>query len=364
MSRKSSRPVAFMSVKTQFDNLGDVLINRELALALANRAETYIDFSRCPSSFRAAMNVEAHPNIRSLVRLGSVRLLYTVISKRLSGRPCFYFLNPGGLGGKELTAKQSLTASAYNIVLLALKRIGVKNCIVGVSYDRLMKRNRWVTAVRHAAMHVVAVRDNLSVANLKRDGVRVDQVVPDLSFLSFSGKHIAPNRSAIAFSFRFDKSDADAIESFVLQTAEKHQARRLKFVAQVARDAKPMHAIAERVAATGLVVESVDGWASFDITNDAYHDTAVVYSNRLHALLMAAYVGATPIAVVAPHANEKIVGLFSDLGLSRLIHYLGESIPEGVAATEPLEGGVIEVERQKVEDFFDRLIRSASVGRT
>lgn len=358
MSASSSRsPVAFMSVKTQFDNLGDVLINRELALALSARARTVIDFSRCPPAFRQAMAVEGLLNIEVVDGLGSLKLFIALISARLRGQPCYYFLNPGGLGGREMSPRQTLSASIYNVLLWFFAVIGVRVCLVGASFDPMQKRARFVMKTRLRNLFLIAVRDQLSIGHLRDDGVRVDGLVPDLSFLAFQPERLpAGDRPALAFSFRFDKGDETTFDAFVLDIAGRQAPGRvLKFVAQVARDGEPMQRLAERVAAHGFEARYVGCWTDIDQVNQSYADCSAIYSNRLHALLMATYVGAAPVAVVSGKANRKIEGIFGDLGLSDNLHRLGDAVSASVEQPRAAPKSLLLKEKSTVNRFFDRL---------
>lgn len=354
-------PVAFMSVKTQFDNLGDVLINRELALALSRRGRTLVDFSRCPPAFRQAMAVDGLPNVEGLDRFGSIRLFLALLRARIEGRECFYFLNPGGLGGREFSPRQTVSASIYNLLLAVFGLIGVKVCLVGASFDPLKPRARAVMKTRLRNLFLIAVRDRLSIAHLEADGLRVDGLVPDLSFLAYAGPRDPEGRPAVAFSFRFDKGDETAFDAFVLAVAAGQGAGTpLKFVAQVARDAEPMRRLAERIAAAGHAARYLGCWTDLPTVDGYYADCRVIYSNRLHALLMATYFGVTPVAVVSGSANRKIEGIFADLGVERLVHRLGDPVGPALLAPDPVPDAALAREKAAGERFFDRLYAGAS----
>lgn len=350
--------IAFLSIKTQFDNLGDALINRELCLLAADRVETFVDFSRAPASFRKSMQIDGYQNLRVFKRLGFLKLLGEMLRNRLYGRRCVFFLNPGGLGGKKLPPKSLVSAMIYNVLLGALRCIGVRICQVGISFDPLGRPERFVVGWRRRLLHSFTVRDRSSFDYLNRIGIAVDELVPDLSFnLCTDNLPAKAERGSIAFSFRFDgkaeESDiTDAVHKVMKKFGASHE---YLFVVQVARDEAGMRRLHASCIENGLRAQLFICHDNIDELSKRYLSCKAIFSNRLHALLLAAHSGASPYAMISRGKQPKIEGMFNDLGIQdRLLFLDKESISTPVIT--PFESDRFVAERRRLHDYFDRML--------
>jgi|GEM_PF-452002 len=353
-------PAAFLSIKTQFDNIGDALINRELCRLVASRADTWVDFSRAPENFERAMGVSSLPNLTTLRRWGFARLLREIIRQRLSGRACYLFLNPGGLGGSRLSLKGRLSATTYNILLSAMRIAGVRICHAGISFDPMRAPELLIARWRRRLLHSFTVRDSLSLRYVDSVGMPADSIVPDLSFNLYSAPVPSANapRRHIAFSFRFDgKSTNDAIKHAVRRVIETNGADcEYLFVAQVSRDMsgmKRLSAIATEAGAAARVISCVD---DIDGLCDVYSTCRAIFSNRLHALLMAAHAGAIPFALISRGQQPKIEGMFEDLGLGQWL--IDVDAVADWQMPEEFDRNVLEAQCVALQSHFDTLLQS------
>jgi len=353
-------PAVFLSIKTQFDNLGDALINRELCRLVSARAETWVDFSRAPADFERAMGVSELPDLKVLRQLGFLRLFIAMLRQRIAGRRCYLFLNPGGLGGNRLSTKSRLSASLYNILLCGLRWSGVRVCHVGISFDAMHAPELRIARWRRRQLHFFAVRDRSSQCYVDSVEMHADAIVPDLSFNLY--REPAPcgggEREHIAFSFRFDgKSSVESIKEAVrrtIETAGRH--REYLFIAQVSRDTTGMEELrrlASDLGARARLVVCVD---DIDALCRLYATCRAIYSNRLHALLMAAYSGATPLAMVSRGKQPKIEGIFNDLGLASLLLDIDD--PSGWHVPNEAGAGrnLLASEYGTLQEHFDRVL--------
>lgn len=318
------KAAVFLSVHTQFENAGDALIVRELINLAADIAPTFVDLSRCPSSFRSTLNLGALPNVVAFEHLGTGRLLAQMLRSRLSGHRTVYFLAPGGRGG-ELTVRGYVKAHVTNALLGLFSSLGVRVCHIGVSYDRLGPRHIAALRRRSRILAHHAVRDEVTRDHLSTNGIRVDAVIPDLALNRFQHEHVTSGAgsNALALSFRRDKypeRETEILEAVgrILETLEPDTTVRI--VSQVARDDSFMSRLYDHITshfdingALHLCSSSIDDCRS------AYSGCEQIYSNRLHALLLAASVGATPIGIIDRERDAKIVGVFEGLGRDDLL---------------------------------------------
>lgn len=357
----NKKTTAFLSINTQFDNLGDALINRELCRLVADRVDTFIDFSRAPKSFELSMGVTGSPGV-TIVRSGFKGLLATLLKRRLAGERCYLFLNPGGLGGIRLPWKARLSAMIYNIILGGLAALGVRICHVGISYDQMPTVERFIAKWRRHSLYSFCVRDDLSFNYVDSIGMPSDKIVPDLSFnvshpLGDELRTDEINRDKIAFSFRFDGKAADSmIESVVRSVIGTHgNESEYLFVSQVARDTAGMRGLLFACQREGITARLVD--CSKDISEllTVYTSCKAIYSNRLHALLLAAHAGAVPYALIARGSQPKIEGMFTDLGMSKNIVFIDDE-QSSIPSVTPIDWKAFETARQELNAYFDELL--------
>lgn len=354
--RRSARAWTFLSVSTQFENVGDALIVRELVRLAAERSHTVVDLSRCPPEFRSTLNLEAIRGVSVFNEGGTRRLITELVRKRLTRRPCYWFLVPGGRGG-EVSRGRALKMAASTLALAALRLIGTRICHAGVSYDGLGPRHARLVRWRSRLLHSHAVRDARSHDHLRDLGIRVDAVVPDLALNLFeSDTPPHERRSALAISLRLDKypeqrAELEWLVGNIVDLATG--VRKVKFVAQVRRDAPFMKELA---AAARDKVEAEYHMCHDDIEAclEVYADCERIYSNRLHALLMAMSRGAVPVAVVHGERDVKIRGVLEDLGLDAAILPLGEGEVE-LAAIDPARVHEVAAARVAVHRYFNEL---------
>ena len=315
-----SQVQSFVRLRTQFDNVGDALITRELMRQIAARSDVWADASNCPAAFVA--EVTAVPgNVRIVKRFGSAQLYVRLVLAALAGRRCFHFLLPGGLTGEKSRAA-AMRAQVQTTVLGLLRHLGVTTCQVGASCTNLGPRYRGVIAARSRVLDAHYVRDSGTRAYLSTFGAHVDGIVPDLALGLYRLPHANDaRRSWAALSFRLDgpRGRQTGRITALADAVARHQlaAGRCKVVSQVRRDDVPMRALAGELARRhpSLEVEFVPV-DSIDACVRAYEDVHTLFSNRLHALLVAAYAGAVPVAVIDAQLDAKVSGLFDELGLA------------------------------------------------
>lgn len=354
-----SNAIAFMSIKTQFENLGDALINRELATLISDRVPLCLDLTRSPASFHATMNVRLLNNT-TLLTSSRGQLLSDMTRCALSGQDCYFFLNPGGLGGGVGDHPRAFASSlVYNLILLLLNRVGVRICMVGVSFETMTLRERLVAKFRRNICHSFAVRDKASARYLTTLGICPDDVVPDLSFNLY--RQQPPDSFsrdfATAMSFRTDRgAGLEVVLEFATRVVERHApGSRHAIVSQVSRDERGMQLLHQKLAQRF----GSDRIVYFDIHDNIsaasalYSRVSGLYSNRLHALLLGSHAGATPLALGAHTVENKISALFDDLGLSDHLFDFRETI---VRLPQPLDPQVASNELRRLNNYFDRLL--------
>jgi hypothetical protein len=344
----------FFSIRTQFDNLGDALINRELLRLCAGFARVELDLSRCPPGFRrevlgeeslsfgrsacGAPTGEGRCPSRSPGYLetrergggalglhgGILRLMGAMLRVRLRGRRAVWFLSPGGYVGE--IGWGELARRLPNLLLLALFRlIGVRICLVGVSYERLGPRHLWLLRLRGRLLHVHCPRDRRSLDYARAQGLRPQRILPDLAMNLFGPPPRPGPAERVALAFRTDQRQTQAE---VVAALARWLARGLPgeteflLVAQVARDLPGMRRLQEVLRAEGRGAELV-ACETLEQCEAAYDRCGLVIGNRLHALLIGGSRGCRMLACVEGTSNAKLRGLFEALGLQAQLLDMG-----------------------------------------
>ncbi len=301
----------FFSIRTQFDNLGDALINRELLRLCAGAAQVELDLSRCPPAFRRQLLPD---DIALKEHAGTARLLLALLRTRLRGARAQWFLSPGGYLGE--IGWPELLRRVPNLLLLALFRlIGVRICLVGVSYERLGPRHLWLLRLRGRLLHAHHTRDRRSLEYARAQGLRPQGILPDLAMNLFDRERPAGPADHVALSFRTDQQPGqEEAVAGLLRRLNLPEGTAFLLVAQVARDVPGLRRLEQRLRAEGRQAELV---VCDDLRQceDAYDRCGMVIGNRLHALLVGGSRGCRMLACVQGDLNEKLRGLFVELGL-------------------------------------------------
>lgn len=357
----TGRKRAFCSIKTQFENVGDALIVRELISLIAARQPITVDLSRCPPEFRKTLGIDSNGQV-SVVARGFPALIWQMLKVRFSGERCTYFLIPGGLGGEKSRA-HAAKARVFNLILRGMKIAGIRACQVGVSYERLGTRHIGILKSRTRILYRHMVRDTLTQTYAGGLGLKVDGVLPDMAFNLFrSPVARAADRPSLAFSFRVDKSASQetAISAFIERVCRlAGKDSRFKFISQVGRDDRFMREMADKINDLGLgAADFVSCSDDIDACQEAYADCKALYSNRLHGLMLAMSAGATPFALIDDTVDRKILGIFQDAGWSSQIHPLGgtltdQEITASFAPSEPVQGSA---QVAQLDAFFDQIL--------
>jgi polysaccharide pyruvyl transferase WcaK-like protein len=184
-------------------------------------------------------------------------------------------------------------------------------------------------------------------------------VVPDLSFNLYQKPHSydIPRGIVSAFSFRTDHGLpvallAEYAEKIIAASPAESQHAVLS---QVGRDSQGMRELHTHLCRRfgEWRVHYVEVESSLDTACQWYSKIERIYSNRLHALLLAASCGALPIAVLPSRRHVKVRALFDDLGLSSNVVDLEND--SGNAPRE-LSWTMGNLEYQRLKSYFDRLL--------
>lgn len=307
---------SFFSIKTQFENVGDALINRELIKLAASQSDVVVDVSRCDKNFADDVLHSLQDRVK-VVGGGFFGLLLSMLVSRLAGKKCYYYLSPGGYFG-DVRGAYFAGKILNTLVLATLSILGIRICHAGVSYERMGGGFSRIIRLRSRILFRHFVRDQLSLQIGSALGFRIDGVLPDLAFNIFDetqeDRHV---RDGIVFSFRVDQDSGQraSVEAFI-KICDQFYPTEVPFIfyAQVGRDVDPMRALADDLRGrTNRSVEFHSVLGSIEASLNFLSMYEFVATNRLHVMLMAASGGTKVLATSYKNFNEKLVGITSDL---------------------------------------------------
>lgn len=341
-----NRPIAYIRFDTQFENLGDALINRELVRLVSPHCDVVADVSKAPESFVSALDLSPSGGKRCYSRNIKLRAIWSALMRRR----VYYFFMPGGKFGEmslPTFIRRMLGLAPY--ILLSL--LGVRFIQVGASFERIGPRHALYLRARNCIMHRFYVRDPASLKLLGEKQVCVDGILPDLAFNIFGSDSRSSDVSTICYSFRVDQYPEQLEDSWSVMkevTKELHALGIDPLVimtAQVERDIPGMQILQKRMseligADVKLEIETTD----IEKISRTYASCDLVISNRLHVLLLGGASCGRAVAV-QDLASNKVSALFLGQGRDDLIARKG-SVSTAVrsAVHAPLQFGLVREE--------------------
>ena len=325
----SQRPVVYFSLQTQFENLGDCIINELVIRELARHSRLKIIQRRAPTwlldRLRALPEVEIY---------GSKRKWFGDLLRRMASRtPIVFAFKPGHY--LSSSKAKSLAYSAALVAFCGLCRIqGGKVIRSGVSLDRFGALQSRLQAVLGRLHTSYGVRDQASLDYARSLGAVSAHYSPDMAFLladaeATSGligtKLITAEvaRPKLSLSFRKqgpmkESSYVESLTAAIGTSAAEHDLRPV-VVEQVTFDRELAQNLSNLLSCPVVRFEQSEQSVRGIFAN--YAESRVVVSNRLHSLLFGWTAGAIPIPLVENSPHSKIVELFKHLNLTELLHF-------------------------------------------
>ena len=325
----SQRPVVYFSLQTQFENLGDCIINELVIRELAKHSRLKIIQRRAPTwlldRLRALPEVEIY---------GSKRQWFGDLLRRMASRtPIVFAFKPGHY--LSSSKAKSLAYSAALVAFCGLCRIqGGKVIRSGVSLDRFGALQSRLQAALGRLHTSYGVRDQASLDYARSLGAVSAHYSPDMAFLladaeATSGligsKLITAEvaRPKLSLSFRKqgpmkESSHVESLTAAIGTCAAEHELRPV-VVEQVTFDRELAQTLSNLLSCPVVRFEQSEESVRGIFAN--YAESRVVVSNRLHSLLFGWTAGAIPIPLVENSPHGKIVELFKHLNLTELLHF-------------------------------------------
>lgn len=334
MLRNTMKNKIFYQAITQFENTGDLLINKSLLELIDGYGDLIINDKGVPEWYLQDLGVSTASRLSTMTTASfTPYLIFRVIKAAFDNEEQIFLISgPGHFYGNSLKKTIKNYISGFLFAFLRLLGCNIIKC--GISLGPLSKRLGASEVFRSRFYKDYFIRDTLSLDLAKHIGIKNYQYMPDLAWAYNAGKNPTQNgenhTTTLFFSFResvIEEADAKGaylkllisslhafLEEFtVLKTNVKlvigYQVDRDKKVCELLYDEfKDHYAIEYNATRIGI--------------NDAatvYRDVDFVLSNRLHVLLFASKFKTVPICVTDVEKHIKIKGIFEDSGLEDLL---------------------------------------------
>lgn len=289
------------------DDLGDQFIMKALADSLSGYGRLLIR-KQCPD-FLSGIPVDRNGLQSKLKR----------IVTNLGGSVVFDVLPPGAVLRKSASKEKNRVAGGARETLwnrlTKAKRISLGRSVIPDSDHSWCQQVDWI-----------GLRDNASIAAIKGAGIQHVGYFPDLAFLveMLPGLPRRGSLGKIGFSFRSEipeRKNDDVEYSDMVRQATACISQYLRSIEQ--GQVFAFHQVTEDASYTARLADENDftlhqAPITLDSYQDFYQEFDVVFSNRLHCLLMGALRGAIPIAVTTQE-HTKIVSLYETIGWENLL---------------------------------------------
>ena len=319
-------PAFFINAKTQHENLGDAVITRELIGLARQHGPVSVLVASVPEHFRQTLGLkEGEATLTAsqfVMRLLKAAMLKRVRGERVTGA-VFYLLNPGGFEG-EFSVGQSLRQCGLVAAYVVMRLLGIQLMRIGCSLGPFGPRRLLIERLKTLLLNHFTARDPISIEYAQASKLGRPVYFPDLAFLlpvpdQQRNVGVSP---VIGISFRQSKGDPqydakiDAMLLRLVATAPKDT--RYLVVTQVGFDHQRNMELAQRIGIASQC-DFINVASDLDAAGAAYRRADIVFSNRLHVLLIAMRQGARTIGILDRDKNRKIVGIFELIGLGHSI---------------------------------------------
>lgn len=317
----------YVSLKTQFENMGDLLINREMIKLLSLHGDVYINCSSAPSDFIEKILPDIQNKCIQLnTKLDLIGFYLKAVLGIFSTKNKYVFAqNPGGYGG-EISEKIMSRKKINSKIKATLTLFGVDFVAFGISYDKIGPRHISILKGQYQFYKKHYVRDQRSYEFCVKNGIKCDGILPDLAFNLNYKPQLTTSSNNIVLSFRELESqtlDCLLIESIirnVTHLCKETGSKNISIIYQVTFDKDFSEKIAEALRFDkSLTIEVIDLTKSITENLNTYSKAKYTLTNRLHVLLMSMSVGSKSYALTHPVKNEKLVNLLNSENLGKSI---------------------------------------------
>ncbi|MDX1766550.1 MAG: polysaccharide pyruvyl transferase family protein [Arenibacter troitsensis] len=308
-------------VATQYDNLGDLIINKCLIDELTRYVDLYVDSHNISDDFIKCFELNDKVNFLKKnygFSFKDLTLLKYLLSEKIKFE--YLFKSPGPVGfTKPSGINDRIRGFVFNQIFKTTRNKGCKSFVIGseITLKNDFETKGYRKFSKYFYHHLVRSKANVDL--LKSIGIDQAEYIPDLCFLLYDKISRISNRTKVGISFR-DLQD-DKLNENIVQSVKIYvdyylkKGKKVVFFYQVNRDyayTKKLFSAYKDVVGVSFIEECL----SFeDIIT--YSDFETVMSNRLHVLLLGFIHNSLTVPLINDNAStNKIKGIYRSIGSS------------------------------------------------
>ncbi|MBX2921987.1 MAG: polysaccharide pyruvyl transferase family protein [Chitinophagaceae bacterium] len=321
------RKLVFFQGNTQYENTGDVLINKSFIVLIKKYAQLIINDKEMPDWYVASLGLTKEECISDR---GSHFYLYlagkALMSRLGVAKNTVYLI--GGAPGHEFGSSVSKAVKNFIIAILyfILRVCGAQIFRLGFSIGPIGKAVGVSEKFRSVFMNQYFVRDSLSLSLCHQIGINKARFFPDLAWLYQPNRTTSFTKNKIVLSFRHsvldESSDDQYLERlkanlfFMLQSvSEKYS---IEVLYQVKRDLEFCGKLYDELKNV-MPVTFRQEQVTLETAEAAYGGACCILTNRLHVALLGYKYGGLPLILTDSESHLKIKGIYTDAGMGYLL---------------------------------------------
>lgn len=317
--KNSNKNTFILNLNVQYENAGDLLINKCLITELRKYGQPIINISGMPKDFLDSLELEKKEGVKK------IRFLFFILAGLFQSlfrtHNIYIFSGPGHAYGTSLS--YALRLLRFGLYWRIFRLFGVKTIKAACSagpFSQIVKNAERFCAT---AFQWFLVRDSISLSYCKKLGIKCEYF-PDLSYLTnikFEKKKLY-SEEYVVLSFRESSHGLDSTVDYAEKLFQKmdrllenlHQSSISKIVIsyQVSRDRDFCLKFKERYSRMDYEVIFHNEKLNVEKALSLYSQAKFIFSNRLHVLLLGLISGSLPLAIIDKERHHKITGIYID----------------------------------------------------
>lgn len=304
---------------TQYDNLGDLIINKELINALSQHGHVDVDISRAPEEFTIELFSSLNENVSPLqYGIRSYMFYWKLFTKQYN---CNVLILPPG-AQSLIVNKNNLPSFILQILsIFILKLFKVKIGCFGISFDA--KKSNLMGLLKWRLFDHIGVRSQEAIPILKTSLKNISYC-PDLAILMKNkirshfnhdwGKYAVVSARSDIPGYKDDRYAAELIKTCETVLLLMDEIETVVLIHQVGRDREFMVQIKNALCLDNKNIIFLPDKLNEDQVSEIYASAKYVLSNRLHVLLLA-IINGTPLVTLIHQEHLKLKEVLTDLSL-------------------------------------------------
>lgn len=337
----------FYKTTADFDNTGEVLIYRSLLNYLRKYGSVILnDADSISPVFLKRIGINEKERLSSNSPHPFMLAIFIFAFKCLFTGDKVYFVT--GVGEHHVSGKKDILKNVISFFFLGFLKLLCVNIVrIGMSMRFGGKGEAMSEKLLSSVFDSYYVRDSLSKYYCNTANITKCGLAPDLSWgynCDYSGTN---NPQQFVFSFRaFCESESNqeiyveklklSIRQMIDHILALSNQTKILFTYQVDKDFGFMKLIYDEFYTSTPQISFIDKLLTLDNAKDYYGVSSVIFSNRLHVLLLGYKYGAMTICLTDVVKHVKIKGIFDDCNLSHNLLDINSAIDERTSKFELL----------------------------